>query len=197
MNNNRDDQERLREELHVVNRAFGKEAKRLLPKWRLSFGPVVLQSSVDPENIARIYILFNIACLVAGIILIFFKGTFQVLGIALIVGGLFSFGAFVAQLWTVAVQRGHETLDRAIGRAYDDEKYAELRRLAAASHELRGKLTSRAVPETTDEAGDIPAAEQELRRSVLGPPPPATRVDTTTDTSDQWPGAGIEAAGAP
>jgi hypothetical protein len=156
MSNSRDDQERLQEELRLTSRAFGQEVKRLLPKWQLSFGPVVFRSSVDPENIARIYILFNISCLVVGVILIFLKGAFQVLGISLIVGGLFSFGAFVAQVWTVAAERGHEVLARAIGRTYDDEKYGELRRLAKVTHELQG---------------------------ALGPSPPAARLDTTTDTS--------------
>jgi F0F1-type ATP synthase assembly protein I len=146
MSESRDGHESHEDALRLADLALEREARRLFPKWRLRFGPIVLQSRIDPENFARVYILFNISCLLAGIALIFLKGAFQVLGISLIVGGLFSFGAFVAQLWAVAAHRGHEVLDRAIGHLYDDEKYAELRRLALIRHELKERYSNEGDP---------------------------------------------------
>jgi hypothetical protein len=73
-----------------------------------------------------------VACLILGLTFVFFKGTAQTIGISLIVGGLFSFGAFVAQFWSAAMQRETQAIDRAFDEGSQDIRYIELRRLAKA-----------------------------------------------------------------
>ena len=81
---------------------------------------------------------------------VFFKGATQALGVALIVGGLFSFGAFVAQIWSAAVQREAEAFDRAFDEGDHDIRRTDLRRLAKAWWELSERVTEEARPSVHD-----------------------------------------------
>jgi hypothetical protein len=94
--------------------------------WQLKAGPVSLHGALTSSQITWLYILFNAACIAAGVALVFFKGYLQTLGISLIVGGLFSFGAFAAQLWSVALQEENKVFDRAYDPACRDPRYSEL-----------------------------------------------------------------------
>jgi hypothetical protein len=75
-------------------------------------------------------LLFNMVCFAVGVAFIFLNGTLRVLGISLVVGGLFSFGTFMTQWWDHAWQIENNTKDRAFNFGYHDKRYAELQRLA-------------------------------------------------------------------
>jgi hypothetical protein len=59
------------------------------------------------------YIVFNSVWLIVGIVLITLHGTPRDIGIAVVAGAIFAFGAFMAQWWTVLVQREASILDAA------------------------------------------------------------------------------------
>jgi hypothetical protein len=85
--------------------------------------------------------LFKVACLILGLTFFFFKGAIQTIGISLIVGGLFSFGAFVAQFWSAAMRREAQAIDRAFDEGSQDIRYTDLRRLAKAFWELSERVS--------------------------------------------------------
>lgn len=70
----------------------------------------------------------------------FLNELFRALGIALVVGALFSFGTFMAQWWDHAWQRQNVIVDRAFNSGYGDKRYAKLQRLAKEYLELYEKL---------------------------------------------------------
>jgi hypothetical protein len=66
--------------------------------------------------IAALYVLFNFAALVAGVVCTILGNGLDSLGVALVVGSIFGFGAFIAQFWTVAAQREYDTYNQVTGR---------------------------------------------------------------------------------
>jgi hypothetical protein len=105
---------------------------------------------INSALLAVIYVLFNAVCLILGITFVFFKGAVQTLGVSLIVGSLFSFGAFVAQFWSAAMQREAQAIDRAFDEGNQDIRYTELRRLAKAFWELSEQASKGAPPSGHD-----------------------------------------------
>jgi hypothetical protein len=95
---------------------------------------------------------------VTGVGFIFLKGTFQALGIALVVGSVFSLGTFMAQWWNHAWQRQNDVLDHARG----DERYVKLRRLVKEEDKLHEKLNS--LPE--------PSGQDNIQASIRTPQRP-------------------------
>jgi len=73
----------------------------------------------------------------------------------LIVGSLFSFGAFVAQLWTMMRQRWQELLDRLLG----DAEYANLERLARTRRDLLDRIEKLQGSVSGNEAAKSPESE--------------------------------------
>lgn len=102
----------LREELEAVEREFWTEWGRTRPRLGFSLGPLRIWHQIGSMFIARVYFLFNTACFIAGVALAFLGGVFASIGVALIVGALFSFGAFVSQVWAVVAQHDRELLDQ-------------------------------------------------------------------------------------
>jgi hypothetical protein len=66
-------------------------------------GPIRFRASSGWITIG--YIIFNLACLAVGFVLITYPGTPRDIGIAVVAGAIFAFGAFAAQWWAVLVQR--------------------------------------------------------------------------------------------
>ena len=128
--------DRLYEELRMAEDAFSREFHSEVMTWRYSVGPVRLRAVATSKLITNVYILFNIICFVAGVIFIFIGGITASLGVALVVGALFSFGAFIAQLWNVAQQREYEVLNNIFGRS----KTAHLRELGEKCIELEERI---------------------------------------------------------
>jgi hypothetical protein len=89
--------------------------------WQFHMGPIRLSGYFTSMRFARYFVGFHIVVGVAGAVLIFFGGPPRDLGMAMVVGALFGFGAFLAQVWTVQVEKEHSVL---AGQAR--EKYLEL-----------------------------------------------------------------------
>ena len=127
--------DRLSQELRETEAAFTDEFRRIASGWHLGIGRMHINAVVGPEMITVIYVAFNALCFAVGVAFVFFGGVFVSLGVAIIVGALFSFGAFLAQFYVVAFQREHERLER----LFADERDANLKRLL----EKRAQLISR------------------------------------------------------
>jgi hypothetical protein len=132
--------ERLEKELLLASEALERAYKPIASGWRADLGPVAIRVTASSGLITRIYVLFNVLCFVFGVAFIFLNELFRALGIALVVGALFSFGTFMAQWWDHAWQRQNVTIDRAFNSGYDDKRYAKLQRLAKEYLELYEKL---------------------------------------------------------
>ena len=135
----------LHHELRLAAERLWAEYRRVGPKWSAG-NPTRPQVRINSALFAMIYVLFNSVCLILGLIFVFFKGAGQALGISLVVGSLFSFGAFVAQFWSAAMQREADAVDRAFDAADQDIRYTDLRRLAKDFWELSERADKGARP---------------------------------------------------
>jgi len=70
---------------------------------------------MSPVTLSRIVNYSNLACFVTGLVFAFLGGTISTVGVALLVGALFSEGAFMGQLWTITVQNRYIAFDRLWG----------------------------------------------------------------------------------
>jgi hypothetical protein len=133
--------------------------------WVGRLGPFSLSVPVKSQVIVAIYVLFNVACFAIGVAFTLQHGALQALGIALVVGGLFSFGAFTAQWWDHVWQDQNNTMDRAFNSGYHDKRYEELQRLAKEWVDAYEKLEALAGPDSGDESPEShrsPASGPEL-----------------------------------
>ena len=128
--------DQLLEERAAAKAAFDREFKDVAWGWDLPIGGHHFTFRLDPGLTATLYFTYSLACLVAGIICILFQGVFASLGVALVVGALFSVGTFAAQFYAVNFQREQQLLDR----MFDDELYGKLRNLAAKRNELERRI---------------------------------------------------------
>ena len=145
MNGDKMPRHELNHELRLAAERLWTEYRRVGPKWSAG-NPTRLQVRINSALFAMIYVLFNSVCLILGLIFVFFKGATQALGISLVVGSLFSFGAFVAQFWSAAMQREADAIDRAFDAANQDIRYTDLRRLAKDFWELSERADKGARP---------------------------------------------------
>lgn len=164
-----DDLERQRDQLEKELRgaieALHREYRSEASTWQAGLGSLTVKATLDSDFISNIYVLFNVICFAAGIVFIFLKGTLQVIGVSLVVGGLFSFGTFMTQWWDHAWQRQNDTLDRAFNLDYHDRRYAELQRLAKEYTKLYDKLEG--LPESPSKDNS-----SEISKEEPGPPDP-------------------------
>jgi hypothetical protein len=106
-------------------------------RWSFHLGPFKIKRHVSAMLIVQVYVVFNVACFFSGVGIAFIGGVFTVIGTALIVGALFSFGAFVAQFWTVRVQQDID-LNR---KLYQDEVgLVELKELVKKWSDLHRRI---------------------------------------------------------
>ena len=145
----------LHEELRKTEVAFWKEFDRTVARWDLRIGPLRFTTPVTPKMLALIYLLFNALCFVAGAVFAVFGGVWAALGVALIVGSLFSYGAFVGQSWVIVRQRAIGIFDRVVG----DTTYAELERLAGVHRGLLDQIESLNDPRSAHKVTENSAAE--------------------------------------
>jgi hypothetical protein len=89
--------------------------------WQFHVGPIRLSGYFNSMRFARYFVGFHIGVGAAGTVLIFFGGAPRDLGVAMVVGALFGFGAFLAQVWTVQVE-----MERSVLTGQGREKYLEL-----------------------------------------------------------------------
>ena len=97
--------------------------------WSWRIGRIGIQRVFPSGLITLVYVLFNVITFVLGVIFSLLGGVFNSLGIALVVGSIFSAGTFVTQFWAVAVQRENETWAQVTG-SLDNLKYLAKKRAA-------------------------------------------------------------------
>ena len=108
MDDLRRQRDELKEELEGAREALNKQYRSMASTWRAGSLPMTI--TIDSGLISLIYILFNMVCFAVGVAFIFLNGTLRVLGISLVVGGLFSFGTFMTQWWDHAWQIENNTI---------------------------------------------------------------------------------------
>jgi hypothetical protein len=121
----------LLEELRAVDAEFNAELERISGVWNFALGPFTIRRPASAKFVTQIYGVFNAACFIAGITLASIGGVFAAIGVAMIVGALFSVGAFVAQFWTVQAQDEINIQRKISGDGYQAKlKALEAKRLA-------------------------------------------------------------------
>lgn len=80
--------------------------------------------------------LLNLTCFSTGLAFAFLGGLISTVGVALLVGSLFSEGAFVGQLWVIAHQSGSEVYDRLWG----EETIEHLKHLKSTIGDLSERI---------------------------------------------------------
>jgi hypothetical protein len=132
----------VEKELQRANEAFMREYRSMTSTWGGTLGPFAIRIPASSHVITAIYVLFNVVCFAVGVAFTLQHGVLQTLGIALVVGGLFSFGTFMAQWWNHVWQDQNDAMDRAFNSGYHDKRYAELQRLNKERVDLYEKLES-------------------------------------------------------
>lgn len=120
----------LEQRLRDASADFDREFRSHTSGWRTGIGRFAITTEFDTGVIVLVYVFFNIVCFAAGIVFILQGGVLQALGISFVVGGLFSFGTFMAQWWDHSWQRNNNILDRAFNFGDRDNRYASLRQVA-------------------------------------------------------------------
>jgi hypothetical protein len=110
------------------------ELRLELSTWNFYVGPVGVSAQFNSMRFARYFVGFHLLVGIVGTVLILVvDGAFRDLGMALVVGALFGFGAFIAQVWAAQVSREHflaedrvrqrvEALNARIDRAVEHER---------------------------------------------------------------------------
>ena len=76
-----------------------------LQTWHMSAGRVRVSGRFGSMRLAQVFLGFHLLIVLSGGALIFVGGAAQSLGIAMVVGAIFGFGAFIAQVWALQVER--------------------------------------------------------------------------------------------
>jgi hypothetical protein len=126
--------DRLQEQLQAADEALKAALIREADTWFIKIGRFRLHAVMGTNTILVGYISFNTVCFATGVAFSLVGGIVTSLGLSLVVGALFGFGAFVAQFWIVALQREGEIWHRAYGGS--DETTTNLKRLVKKREEL-------------------------------------------------------------
>ena len=90
--------------LRQVHREFG--------GWSIGVGKLRIQAVVDTNVIAIVFVLWHLLLGAAGVAAILSWEGGRELGVALLVSALFSFGSFLAQFWSQAMDRQREFVEK-------------------------------------------------------------------------------------
>lgn len=87
------------------------------PSWKFALGRrIVIRLPVNSQLVAQLFVLYNLLALVSGILLILLgDGLAPELGIALVVGALFSIGAFASAVWVLTVEGERAAVQKSFG----------------------------------------------------------------------------------
>ena len=80
--------------------------------WNIGVGKLRIQAAVGTNFIAVAFVLWHLALGTAGVLSILLWEGGRELGIALLVGALFSFGSFLAQFWSQAMDKHREFVEK-------------------------------------------------------------------------------------
>jgi hypothetical protein len=137
--------DQLHAQLRSVRGELAQEVALLSSRWTINLGRYHVSYSFPAAALSAVYTAFNLACLAAGVVFIFLGGTIATLGIAMVVGALFAFGTWIAQVWIVTAQRETDAYDR----AFADDRFAHLKDLGDEFTKLNNR-----VKNLRDAAGD-------------------------------------------
>jgi hypothetical protein len=104
--------------------------------WHIRVGPLRLTGYVGSQRLGWLFIAFHVIVGSLGVLCFFLPGRLPDLGAALVVGALFGFGAFLAQVWTRQTEREE-------ARAEDGYREA-LREVEATRQSVERELLSEA-----------------------------------------------------
>lgn len=128
--------DRLHRELSDVESAFWEEYQKLTTGWQFSFGPIRIKHHVSQMFIAQAFIVFHLVCFAGGVGLIFTAGATRELGIALVVGSIFAFGAFVSQFWALSIEEGRALYKEVLG----EQETRDLKQLAKKREQIMSRI---------------------------------------------------------
>jgi hypothetical protein len=124
--------DQIARELAEVDRQIGDVLTEAV-EWRLWIPGRVVAVPIDPQVLFLMFVAFHVTLLAVGAgLLLWASGTAVDLGLALVVGSLFSLGAFLAQVWA----HGQERVDRVVGTVFTEPRRQEFERLVARRQEL-------------------------------------------------------------
>jgi uncharacterized coiled-coil protein SlyX len=106
---------------------------------------------VEIISLSWIIQLLNLACFIAGIVFIFLSGVIATAGVALVVGALFSEGAFAGQWWTITAQNNYMVYYRLWG----DEQFTQLDNLRNKIADLSEQLDRVRVATPPPDPGEV------------------------------------------
>jgi hypothetical protein len=138
VDDSRGELDRLNEELQAALNAFTRE----FTDWTALNVPIptvlgrLRNFKMSALLLAWIASMLNLACFVAGLVFTFQSGVISTAGVAMVVGALFSEGAFVGQLWAYTAQSEHAMNDRLWGH----EAFAHLKQLRDKINDLSKRI---------------------------------------------------------
>jgi hypothetical protein len=152
-----DELSRLNEDLKDAIREFDQEFERFTSiNATIPIFPRRLRNfKMGAELLSRIVNLGNLACFVTGLVCAVIGGNLLAVGVALVVGSLFSEGAFIGQLWTMSYQNQHAVSSRLWG----DEVFTRLTRLKTRIIDMSERIDI--LQQGTGSAGSEGAEDQE------------------------------------
>lgn len=79
---------------------------RHLSGWKLHLGPLVVRAAPGAQRLALGFFAFHVTLALGGaLMIVLVQGVWADLGIAMVVGALFAFGSFLAQMWAMQQDR--------------------------------------------------------------------------------------------
>jgi hypothetical protein len=118
-----DDLDAQRRQLNTELQATESELIKRIHAWHYAFGPFHINRTITSRLTARIYVTFNAVCFIVGLILAPLGGALNTIGVSLIVGALFSFGALMSQFWALQAQVEIDVAREVLGK---EAKFGEL-----------------------------------------------------------------------
>ena len=95
----------LEERLAQIEEEYGAIAD---PGWQVRVGRVHFRRRYGSQTFAKLFVSFNAVLFASGVALSVAGGTLASLGIAVVVGTLFSFGSFLTEVWSQTLDREDE-----------------------------------------------------------------------------------------
>ncbi|RZT15200.1 hypothetical protein EV649_5986 [Kribbella sp. VKM Ac-2569] len=96
---------KLSDQLDAIDEARAEAEGDRYNWWAVVVGPLRLAGYVGSQHLGWLFAGFHLVVASTGILFFFLPGNLPNLGAALVVGALFGFGAFLAQMWAIQVER--------------------------------------------------------------------------------------------
>jgi hypothetical protein len=80
--------------------------------WTIEFGPIRISTPEGTNSLAITFIIWHALTFITGVLVTIFWANNRALGVALVVGSLFGFGSFLAQVWAQGMAKEREFLHK-------------------------------------------------------------------------------------